>query len=365
MNQRSHGSDGHGGSGHGGSGHGGSGHGGSGHGGSGHGGSGHSGDGHGGSGHSPGTIGALAVLGAAVLWGTIGPVANGLADRGLSPVTMATWRALVAGVGFSMIWLVQALRARLRGSGGTTGASASPLRRPMVWVRLVTLGLIGVSVFYTALPAAIERGGITLAWVLLYTAPVWVLIGSVMLGWMRPTPRSVTLVLVASGGVALTAAAGGEGVTVSAASVAWGLTAGLSYASYYLVGRTLVELLGPIRTYAIAMLIGGLVLVPFADLAWPSWDVAGLLALLSLASTLLAYLLLGAGLTRISSTRASVIATAEPVVATVMAVAVAGERPGAPAIVGGALVVGSALAAGLGSLDPSAPTPGPGAASAL
>ena len=278
---------------------------------------------------------------------------------------MATWRALVAGVGFSMIWLVQALRARLRGSGGTTGASASPLRRPMVWVRLVTLGLIGVSVFYTALPAAIERGGITLAWVLLYTAPVWVLIGSVMLGWMRPTPRSVTLVLVASGGVALTAAAGGEGVTVSAASVAWGLTAGLSYASYYLVGRTLVELLGPIRTYAIAMLIGGLVLVPFADLAWPSWDVAGLLALLSLASTLLAYLLLGAGLTRISSTRASVIATAEPVVATVMAVAVAGERPGAPAIVGGALVVGSALAAGLGSLDPSPPTPGPGAASAL
>lgn len=235
----------------------------------------------------------------------------------------------------------------------------------MVWVRLVTLGLIGVSVFYTALPAAIERGGITLAWVLLYTAPVWVLIGSVMLGWMRPTPRSVTLVLVASGGVALTAAAGGEGVTVSAASVAWGLTAGLSYASYYLVGRTLVELLGPIRTYAIAMLIGGLVLVPFADLAWPSWDVAGLLALLSLASTLLAYLLLGAGLTRISSTRASVIATAEPVVATVMAVAVAGERPGAPAIVGGALVVGSALAAGLGSLDPSPPTPGPGAASAL
>ena len=58
-------------------------HGGDGHGGSGHGGSGHSGDGHGGSGHSPGTIGALAVLGAAVLWGTIGPVANGLAEAAI------------------------------------------------------------------------------------------------------------------------------------------------------------------------------------------------------------------------------------------------------------------------------------------
>jgi hypothetical protein len=75
------------------------------------------------------------------------------------------------------------------------------------------------------------------------------------------------------------------------------------------------------------------------------------LAVLALASTLLAYLLLGVGLTRISSTRASVIATAEPVVATVMAVAVAGERPGPLAYVGGVLVVGSALAAGLGPLD--------------
>jgi drug/metabolite transporter (DMT)-like permease len=193
--------------------------------------------------------------------------------------------------------------------------------------------------------------GLPLAWVLLYTAPLWVLIGSVSLGWLRPTVRAVTLVLLATGGVALTAAAGGEGVTVSAAAVAWGLAAGLSYASYYLVGRTLVETLGPIRTYAIAMIIGGLALVPFADLEWPTREVAGLLAVLALASTLLAYLLLGVGLTRISSTRASVIATAEPVVATVMAVAVAGERPGPLAYVGGVLVVGSALAAGLGPLD--------------
>lgn len=308
---------------------------------------------------APGTIGALAVLGAAVLWGVIGPVANGLAARGIDPVTMAAWRAMIAGVGFAVIWLIQAMRGRtadgpdLHGTGLESGAApiTSPLRQPVVWLRLVALGLIGVSVFYTALPAAIERGGITLAWVLLYTAPLWVLIGSVSLGWLRPTVRAVTLVLLATGGVALTAAAGGEGVTVSASAVAWGLAAGLSYASYYLVGRTLVETVGPIRTYAIAMIIGGLALVPFADLEWPTREVAGLLAVLALASTLLAYLLLGVGLTRISSTRASVIATAEPVVATVMAVAVAGERPGPLAYVGGVLVVGSALAAGLGPLD--------------
>ncbi|MEZ5372352.1 MAG: EamA family transporter, partial [Microthrixaceae bacterium] len=65
--------------------------------------------------------GALAVLGAAVLWGLIGPVANGLSDRGVNPVTMATWRSLIAGVGFAAIWLVRALRAR-PGSGGVVVA---------------------------------------------------------------------------------------------------------------------------------------------------------------------------------------------------------------------------------------------------
>lgn len=324
----------------------------------------------------PETIGALAVLGAAVLWGVIGPITNGLADRGIDPVTIATWRALIAGVGFVALWATKAARARAqarltgarvegdddadarRRPDPSTLSEPSPLRQPMVWVRLVALGLIGVSVFYTALPAAIERGGITLAWVLLYTAPLWVLIGSISLGWIRPTLRAVTLVVLASGGVALVAVAGGEGVTVSAAAVAWGLTAGVSYSSYYLVGRTLVETLGPIRTYAAAMIIGGLALVPLADLRWPTWEVGGLLAVLGVASTLFAYLLLGAGLTRISSTRASVIATAEPVVATVLAVAVAGERPGGLAYVGGALVIGSALTAGLSPLDPEA-TPGP------
>ncbi|NLH76453.1 MAG: EamA family transporter, partial [Acidobacteria bacterium] len=195
-----------------------------------------------------------------VLFGTRTTVASGehvrrLAARGIDPVTMAAWRAMIAGVGFAVIWLIHAMRGRtadgpdLHGTGLESGAApiTSPLRQPVVWLRLVALGLIGVSVFYTALPAAIERGGITLAWVLLYTAPLWVLIGSVSLGWLRPTVRAVTLVLLATGGVALTAAAGGEGVTVSAAAVAWGLAAGLSYASYYLVGRTLVETLGPIR----------------------------------------------------------------------------------------------------------------------
>lgn len=91
-------------------------------------------------------------------------------------------------------------------------------------------------------------------------------------------------------------------MTVDAASNAWGLTAGLEHVAG-LLGAPWWSCWAYICTYAIAMLIGGLVLVPLPIWHGP-WDVAGPFVSLSLASTLLAYLLLGAGLTRISSTRA-------------------------------------------------------------
>ncbi|MEZ5382967.1 MAG: EamA family transporter [Microthrixaceae bacterium] len=287
--------------------------------------------------------GAAGVFGAAVLWGMIGPLANALADRGIQPVTMATWRALGAGAIFGAVALLRRAPAATPPSEAARGTRG----RLGLWGRVALLAAAGVALFYTALPAAVERGGITLAWVLLYTAPAWVLVGSVALGWVRATPRTVGLVAAATVGVALTVLGGGEGMTVSPASVSWGLAAGLGYSSYYLVGRTLVERLGPVRTYAAALTLGGLMLVPIAQLGVPTAEVAALLAVLVVASTALAYLLFGLGLARLSSTRASVIATAEPVVATALAVGVAGERPSAVAYLGGALVIAAALAAAL------------------
>lgn len=72
----------------------------------------------------------------------------------------------------------------------------------------------------------------------------------------------------------------------------------------HLVGARLVETLArsaPTRRY----IIGGLALVPFADLEWPTREVAGLLAVLALRGSYVARPAARGGLTCISSTWAA------------------------------------------------------------
>ena len=69
----------------------------------------------------------------------------------------------------------------------------------------------------------------------------------------------------------------------------------------------------------------------------------GSLVAIAVLSTYLAYLAYSAGLRHLPATRASVIASLEPVVAAGLAAAIFGERLSALALAGAALVVGAAL----------------------
>jgi len=270
--------------------------------------------------------GAGLVATAGLLWAAIGLFATPLLDRGLSPAAIAFWRAAVGGVCF-------ALHATVR--------RAWPRRR-CAWPLLAGFGVVGVGVFYTALPAAIEAGGLSLAWLLLYTAPGWVALFAPLVLAERVGRRTALLVALTIAGVALVALGGGDGVRVSAPALGWGLVAGLTYASWYLVSQRAGT--GPIATGAVAVPVGALVLLPAAT--WPGDATAWLLVLgLGAASTWLAGIAYWAGLARLPATRASVIATVEPVAALVVAWALYDERLGALAVVGALLVLAAAVAA--------------------
>lgn len=277
-------------------------------------------------------VGPLAVLGAAGLWALLGVWSRELGDRGADAVDVAWWRAAGGGACF-------AVHAAVRGV---------PWRvDPDDRVRLAAFTLIGVSVFYAAVPQAVSLGGVTLAFVLMYTAPVWVLVGTVVGAPSTFDRRVAVLVASTVAGVAMVVAGGGGGITVGGGSVAWGLASGLSYASYYLVGRGLFEGRGAIATYAVALPLGALPLGALAGWRLPSADQAGWVLGLVVASTYLPYQLLAAGLRRVAPTRAVVIATVEPVAAAVLAWAVYDERISPLAGVGAAVVVVSAALAAL------------------
>jgi len=221
--------------------------------------------------------------------------------------------------------------------GESTGGPFAEFRGQ--WRRLAAFTVVGVVVLYTALPLAVDAGGISLAYVLLYTAPVWVTIGAVaFLGERVDAGQSVAMVATVCGVAALALSAGGT-VRVSVASVSWGLVAGLAYSSYYLLGRQLFDEVEPAVVYAVALPVGGAVLAVAAGIEVPSASMVGWLTLLGLASTWLAWLLFALGVRRVPSSRAVVVAMVEPVLATLIGVAFYGERLGAVGFVGAGVVV--------------------------
>ena len=267
---------------------------------------------------------------AAVLWALIGLFTPALLDAGLRAADIAFGRALLGGVCFVV--------------------HAAARRQLVVSTRRDALGLllfgsVAVGLFYVALTAAIDLGGVSLAWILLYTAPVWVAIGAVVLLRERVDRTRGALISVTVVGVVLVALGGGEGVRISAGSVTWGLVAGWTYATWYVAGKRYLDRYTPVTISAWTMLAGAVVLLPFAR--WPALALRGWLLLVGLAvvSTYLPALAYYSGLRTVEASRASIVATVEPVVALGIAVLVEGERLGAVAVLGAVLVLAAAAVA--------------------
>lgn len=273
----------------------------------------------------------LFVLTAAVLWGTLGIFAKHAQSNGAQPLEIAFWRAALGGALFA------------------TQARLSHLRLPTgrdLWLTVV-FGLVSVSVFYGSYQLAVREGGASLSAVLLYTAPAFV----ALMGWgllkERLTPLDVVAVVTTLLGVSLISLGGGRGINPSGAAVGLGLTAGITYALYYIFGKVMFTRYSPAAVYAFALPVGALGLLPFAEFSTLSAQAWASIIAVAVGCTWLAYLAHGAGLRRMPATRAAVVSTLEPVVAMLLATVFFGEFLGPVALVGAILVVGAALALSL------------------
>lgn len=274
--------------------------------------------------------GIILVASAALLWAMIGLFTPALLAQGVGAFEVAFWRALLAGLCFAVH---AAARRQL------------PIRSRADLVGIVAFGVISVGVFYAALAVAIDLGGVSLTWILLYTAPGWVAVGAIVLLGEHVDRVRAALVIATMAGVALVAMGGGEGITVSFASVAWGLLAGLSYSSWYIGGKRFLARYDPVTISAWTLLTGAAVLLPFAGVRALPPRVWLLLVGLSLVSTYLPVLLYFSGLRTVDASRAAVVATVEPVAALLIGATVGLERLGALAAVGAIIVLGAATLA--------------------
>lgn len=282
------------------------------------------------------STGFLLLMTAGVLWGTIGPAANGVFERtDLSP-TGTAWLRFVAATPFILLvgW-------RSLGRG---------LFRMSRWAYL-TSAVLGVLIFAFQLfyLYAIQEIGVTAATLItLCSIPIFVAtFSALVLGERHGSATWVSLIL-AIGGTALLVVGKPEGGAADGSLLLGALVAVLSAvgaAAYALVGRSIGRTTDTLQVLTVAFLCGIALFSPVATTSGFTLDVslsAWLLILyLGVVTQGVAYLCFQRGLERETATTASVITLIEPLVAAILAWIFFDERLGAVSWGGAGLLIGA------------------------
>jgi drug/metabolite transporter (DMT)-like permease len=171
---------------------------------------------------------------------------------------------------------------------------------------------------------------ISVAVILLYTSPVFVVVLSALIFREPITRRKAAALLLTVIGCALVSGIFGGGASVTVKGFLLGLGSGFFYALYSIFGRFALRHCSSytvtIYTFLVAS-AGALFLLRPAELA-ANFARPGMIsaaALMIVVSTVAPYLLYTAGLAKVETGRASILACAEPVMATLLSIFALGE----------------------------------------
>ena len=256
------------------------------------------------------------ILLAAALWGIIGLWNRELMAAGLSPTSIVTVRNFGGMVLLALVFLVR-------------DRSVFRVKREHLKYFFGT-GVVSVLLFTCCYFTCQKLCSLAVASILLYTAPAFVVVLSAIL-WKEPVTRKKLLALALTlVGCACVCGIFAGGVTVTLAGLALGLGAGFFYALYSIFGRYALAHYDSMTVTVWTFLFAGpasLVLLRPAEMAAVfstprNWLLA---AGLVVFSTVLPYIFYTAGLAKVESGRASIVASLEPVVASLAGVLIFGE----------------------------------------
>ena len=263
-------------------------------------------------------IGPALILLAGCFWGSMGIFVRRLADYGFSSIQIVAIRVTLAALIFCMLLLIK------DPSGFRISVKDIPL--------FLGLGFGSILFFTVCYFTAITMMPLSTAAILLYTSPIWIMLMSVLFFREKLTGRKLLALVLAFAGCVLVSGVSGEGMTLTGLLV--GLGSGIGYGLYSILGTVALRRYSPYTvttyTFVFAALGSWLICRPAEMLAKfaAAPDLPGLVffcVLTALETAVIPFLAYTLGLQTVEASRAGILATVEPLVATLIGVAVFSE----------------------------------------
>ena len=278
---------------------------------------------------------ALAVLASGCLWGTMGYFRRHLGEMGIDTFGVVFVRCIFAAILYALFALIR-------------NPSVLKIRLKDAWCFLGS-GIVSLLFFSACYFKAMTYMSLSAAAILLYTAPCFVMLMSALLFKEKITYKKLFAMIMAFLGCCFVSGIG-KGESLSATGLLFGLGSGFGYALYsifghYAIGKNYSSLTISFWSCLLAG-IGAAIICAFTNclrqciqITFSSAGNTLFCITAAFITTFLPYLLYTFGLTGIEAGAASVIASIEPVVATIVGIFLYNERLSLFSIIGIALVI--------------------------
>jgi len=277
--------------------------------------------------------GSLFIIAGAMLWGTTGTT-QAFAPEGASPLTIGAMRLLIGGGALLLI----ALFTRSFAQGGSWN------------IKHVLIGAFAVGAYQITFFKAVLASGVAVGtMVAISSSPVFAgVLGRIFLGEGLSKRWFVATFMAVLGCGLLIFSGDGSSGSVNFTGVLYALGAGLSYVTYTLVGKIMLQTKRDNAVVAVLFFGGAVVLSPLIfmyDISWVATS-KGVITMthLGLFATTLSYILFSKGLKSVPVAQTVTLSLAEPLTAALLGILVLGEAMNLMVGLGiGALFLGIAI----------------------
>ncbi|MCR5234240.1 MAG: DMT family transporter [Lachnospiraceae bacterium] len=263
-------------------------------------------------------IGTLQIIIAGCFWGSMGIFVRRLGAYGFSSIQIVSIRVTLAAMIFALVLYIKDLK------GFKISVKDIPL--------FLGLGFGSILFFTVCYFTAIEMMSLSTAAILLYTSPVWIMIMSIMFFHEKPDRIKLAALILAFAGCVLVSGVSGEGMTLTGLFV--GLGSGIGYGLYSILGTVALRKYSPYTVTAYTFIFAAVgswficrpadMIDKFSEVTDPGMLIV-LCILTALITAVIPFLSYTIGLESVEAGKAGIIATIEPLVATLIGIFVFSE----------------------------------------